>query len=258
MAARRIQPAVRAVAAHRGGEASRLKFHGLSVFFPAYNDAGSLPGLLKRTFQTLEEHAEDFEVIVVNDGSRDHTAAVLQRLARRYAPYLRIVTHENNCGYGAALRSGLDAARKEFVFYTDGDGQYDSRELPLLLGCMGPKVGLVNGYKIERNDPPYRVWVGRAYNFCVRALFGIRIRDVDCDFRLMRRSLLNEIELTSTSGAICLELVRKLERTGWEIAEAPVHHFPRAHGQSQFFRIRPLLATFGQLIQLWFRTVAPR
>lgn len=235
-----------------------MKFPSLSVFFPAYNDAPSLPALLAKTFETLAAHVVDYEAIVVNDGSRDETAALLETLARRYAPYLRIVTHESNRGYGAALRSGFGAARKAFVFYTDGDGQYDPRELPMLLDRMGPKTGLVNGYKIERNDPAHRVWIGGAYNFCARLLFRIKVRDVDCDFRLIRRALLEDISLTSTSGTICVELVRKLERTGWEVEEAPVHHFARAHGHSQFFRVRPLLATFGQLFQLWLRIVASR
>jgi glycosyltransferase involved in cell wall biosynthesis len=235
-----------------------LIFPSLSVFFPAYNDAPSLPSLLATAFETLAANVADYEVIVVNDGSRDETGVLLETLSRRYAPHLRIVTHESNRGYGAALRSGFAAARKEFVFYTDGDGQYDPGELPLLLQRMKSKTGLVNGYKIERKDPLHRVWIGDAYNFCARRLFRIRIRDVDCDFRLIRRALLNESGLSSTSGTICVELVRKLERTGWEVEEAPVHHFARCHGQSQFFRLRPLLATFGQLFQLWLRTVASR
>jgi glycosyltransferase involved in cell wall biosynthesis len=232
-----------------------LKVPSLSVFFPAYNDAPSLPGLIAGTFATLEECAADYEVIVVDDGSRDDTAQVLESLSRRYAPYLRIVTHATNRGYGAALRSGFAAACKEIVFYTDGDGQYDPGELPSLLERMSPKTGFVNGYKIERSDPAHRVWIGGAYNFCARRLFRIRIRDIDCDFRLIRRALLEKIALTSTSGTICVELVRKLEQTGWEVEEAAVHHYPRLHGQSQFFRLRPLLFTFGQLFQLWFRTM---
>src|SRR4029434_11257386 len=116
--------------------------------------------------------------------------------------------------YGMALRSGLDAAKKDYIFYTDGDGQYDVDELPKLLGWMGPGGGLVNGYKLERQDPLHRIWIGKVYNFCARLLFRIRIRDIDCDYRLIRRSLLMKLHLTSTSGTICVELVRKLEMTG--------------------------------------------
>lgn len=235
-----------------------MKFPSLSVFFPAYNDAPSLPGLLRKTFATLEPAVADYEVIVVNDGSQDHTAKVLQELQRQYAPYLRVVTHPENRGYGGALRSGFAAARKEFVFYTDGDSQYDVTELPLLLELMGPRTGLVNGYKLERHDPAHRVWIGKTYNFCARLLFRIRIRDIDCDYRLIRRSLLEKIQLTSTSGTICVELVRKLELSGCQVAEVGVHHYERLYGRSQFFRVRSLAVTFLQLLRLWVRLVVLR
>lgn len=232
------------------GEAS------ISVFFPAYNDAPSLPGLLEKTFAVLPRCASDFEVIVVNDGSRDGTAEVLEQLRVKYAPYLRVITHPKNRGYGGALRSGFEAATKDLVFYTDGDGQYDPGELPRLLERMGPEVGLVNGYKLERHDPSHRIWIGKTYNFMARLLFRIRIRDIDCDYRLIRRRLLDEIRLTSTSGTICVELVRKLELSRrYEVREVGVHHYPRLHGRSQFFRVRSLAKTFWQLARLWVRLV---
>ena len=223
----------------------------LSVFFPAYNDAPSLPGLIAKTFDTLDPLVEDFEVIVVNDGSYDNTAEVLEGLRARYAPRMRVIAHEKNRGYGGALRSGFAASTKDLVFYTDGDGQYDVSELPKLLELMTDDVGLVNGYKLERNDPRHRIWIGHAYNRLARFLFRIRIRDVDCDFRLIRRSLLEELRLFSTSGTICVELVRKLELSACRVVEAGVHHYPRLHGRSQFFRIRSLLKTFYQLAKLY-------
>ena len=204
------------------------RFPSLSVFFPAYNDAPSLPGLLGKTFAVLETHVEDYEVIVVNDGSYDETAAVLEQLRGQYGPRLRVVTHPENRGYGGALRSGFEAATKEFVFYTDGDGQYNTGELPRLLELVGPNTGLVNGYKLERHDPAHRIWIGTAYNFCARLLFRIRIRDIDCDYRLIRRALLERIHLTSTSGTICVELVRKLEMTGCEVVEIGRASLPKA------------------------------
>lgn len=223
----------------------------ISVFFPAYNDAPSLPKLVTAAFEVLREYAEDYELIVVNDGSFDNTADVLAELERRFAPRMRVVTHEKNSGYGAALRSGFAAATKELVFYTDGDGQYDVRELPKLLEAMEPNVGLVNGYKLERNDPQHRIWIGQVYNAFARAMFHIRIRDIDCDFRLIRRSLVDAIDLRSTSGTVCVELVRKLELTGCGVVEVGVHHYPRLHGRSQFFRMRSLLKTLYQLINLY-------
>ena len=233
-------------------------FPSLSVFFPAYNDAPSLPKLLARTFDALELHVADYEVIVVNDGSYDNTAAVLEQLRAQYGPRLRVVTHPQNRGYGGALRSGFEAATKEFVFYTDGDSQYDVGELPRLLDLVGPNTGLVNGFKLERHDPAHRVWIGKTYNFCARLLFRIRIRDIDCDYRLIRRSLLQRIHLTSTSGTICVELVRKLEMTGCEVLETGVHHYPRLYGKSQFFRLRSLATTLYELVRLWVRVVILR
>jgi glycosyltransferase involved in cell wall biosynthesis len=225
------------------------------VFFPAYNDAPSLPGLLERAFSVLRTSVDQFEVIVINDGSTDGTAEVLADLEAVYAPALRVITHPQNRGYGGALRSGFAAARYDFIFYTDGDGQYDVRELPKLLAEIRPGVGLVNGYKLERNDPWHRVWIGNVYNAFARFLFRIRIRDIDCDFRLIRRDLLESVSLTSTSGTICVELVRKLELTGCSVVEVGVHHYPRLHGRSQFFRVRSLLSTLSQLVRLWFRLV---
>jgi glycosyltransferase involved in cell wall biosynthesis len=231
------------------------RFASLSVFFPAYNDAPSLPALIRKTFAVLERHVADYEVIVVNDGSRDNTGEVLEELRREFAPRLRVETHAQNRGYGGALRTGFASATKEFVFYTDGDSQYDVEELPRLLEATTPTTGLVNGYKLERHDPAHRVWIGAIYNFCARVVFRIRIRDIDCDYRLIRRALLEEIRLTSTSGTICVELVRKLELSGCEVKEIGVHHYPRLYGRSQFFRLRSLAVTFYQLLRLWVRLV---
>lgn len=227
----------------------------LSVFFPAYNDAPSLPSLIEKTFVVLAACSSDYEVIVIDDGSSDSTGAVLAGLAQKFSPRMRVVTHPRNLGYGQALRSGFAAATKALVFYTDGDGQYDVGELPNLLAAMRGNVGLVNGYKLERNDPWHRVFIGNIYNAFARCLFRIRLRDIDCDFRLIRRRLLDEIRLTSTSGTICVELVRKLELSGCGIVEVGVRHYPRLHGRSQFFRVKSLAVTLTQLVRLWFRLV---
>ncbi len=202
----------------------------------------------------LEKHVTDFEVIVVNDGSQDTTGLVLEQIAREHSR-LRVITHPANRGYGGALLSGFGAAHKEFVFYTDGDGQYDVSELPRLLAMVRPGTCLVNGYKLKRNDPTHRIWIGNVYNYCARMLFGIGIRDVDCDYRLIRRSVLNTIELTSTSGTICVELVRKLERSGYGVAEVGVRHYARQHGKSEFFRLPSLAKTLYQLVRLWSEVV---
>ncbi len=228
------------------------------MFFPAYNDAPSLPSLIAHTFATLTNLTEDFEVIVVNDGSADSTGAVLADLQSQYGPQLRVITHEVNRGYGGALRSGFAAATKDLFFYTDGDGQYDVRELPLLLAALTPNVGLVNGYKLERHDPWHRIVIGKVYNQFARLLFRIRLRDIDCDFRLIRRELLQSLKLTSTSGTICVELVRKIELSGCGVAEVGVHHYSRLHGRSQFFRLQSLANTLAQLLRLYLKLVILR
>jgi len=231
----------------------RPGLESLTIFFPAYNDAPSLPALVEQAFAVAARVSNDFEVVVVNDGSQDDTDQVLERLAARYGPRLRVVRHAVNRGYGGAVRSGFDAAAKEFVFYTDGDGQYDVGELPKLVDAMRPGVGLVNGYKISRSDVFYRVWIGKTYLWTVRRLFRLKIRDVDCDFRLLRRSLMEGIDLECTSGPICVELVRKLQDTGWGVVEVPVRHLPRLHGRSQFFRPWNLVRSVWELGELYLR-----
>lgn len=227
----------------------------ISAFFPAYNDGKTIGGLVRKTLELLPRLTDDFEVIVINDGSADETGAVLAALADEFPDHVRIVTHEKNRGYGGALRSGFAAATKDLVFYTDGDGQYDPGELELLYKKMGPSVGFVNGYKKSRQDPWHRIAIGWLYNRFARFIFGIQLRDIDCDFRLIRRSLLEDVALKSTSGTICVELVKKLEMCPYLVEEVGVSHYPRLHGRSQFFRVQALANTFFQLIRLWMSLV---
>ncbi|MCW5966733.1 MAG: glycosyltransferase family 2 protein [Bryobacterales bacterium] len=233
--------------------------YSLSVFFPAYNDAGSLPELVGETFRVLERHVAEFEVIVVNDGSRDNTGEVLEQLQMQHGERLRVVQHQKNRGYGGALRSGFGAATKEYVFYTDGDAQYDVGELPLLLEAARHGATWVNGYKRERSDPWHRVLLGAVYREFARALFGLRLRDVDCDFRLIQRSAMDGLTLRSNSGTICVELVWGLERKGLRALEMGVTHRARQHGRSEFFRLASLWKTLrelGRLLSLRLRGAA--
>src|ERR687896_307347 len=165
---------------------------GLSFFFPAYNDGGTIASLVIRAVQVASRLTPDFEVIVVNDGSTDDTAAIVDELARTY-PQVRVVHHSVNRGYGGALRSGFAAATRELVFYTDGDAQYDPAEMAQLWEAFDDRVDLVNGYKISRSDPLHRIVIGRIYHHTVKLLFGLRVSDVDCDFRLMRRSIFDRV-----------------------------------------------------------------
>jgi glycosyltransferase involved in cell wall biosynthesis len=229
----------------------------LSVFFPAYNDSGTIASLVIRALQTASRLTANYEVIVVNDGSTDSTDQILRALAQVY-PALRIVTHPVNCGYGGALRSGFAAASKDIVFYTDGDAQYDPGEMELLWQQMRPEVDLVNGYKISRSDPWHRIFIGRFYHYVVKTLFGLTIRDVDCDFRMMRRTIFNRVRLQKNSGVICLEMMKKIQDAGFTIVEVPVHHYHRAYGRSQFFNFPRIYRTGVDVMKLWFALVIRR
>jgi glycosyltransferase involved in cell wall biosynthesis len=230
---------------------------GLSVFFPAYNDSGTIASMVIRAVQAASELTPDFEVIVVNDGSSDATADVADELARTY-PNVRVVHHPKNRGYGGALQTGFRSATKDLVFYTDGDAQYDPSELGALWARMGPDVDLVNGYKISRSDPWHRIVIGRVYHHVVKVLFGLRVRDVDCDFRLLRRAIFERVHLEKTSGVICLELMKKIHDAGFRIAEVPVHHYHRAFGRSQFFNFRRIFKTGVDVMRLWLTLVVLR
>jgi glycosyltransferase involved in cell wall biosynthesis len=227
---------------------------GLSIFFPAYNDSGTIASLVLIALLTARRLTPDHEVIVVNDGSADRTPEILDELARTY-PEVKIVHHAHNRGYGGALRTGFETASKTFVFYTDGDAQYDPSEVADLWERMSDDVDLVNGYKISRSDPIHRILIGRVYHHTVRLLFGLPVRDVDCDFRLMRRTIFDRISLEKSSGVICLELMKKVHDAGFRIAEVPVHHYHRAYGKSQFFNFRRIFRTGIDVLKLWWALV---
>ena len=226
----------------------------ISVFFPAYNDGGTIASMVISALITVRELTDDYEVIVVNDGSADYTPQVLEELASSYQE-VRVIHHEQNKGYGGALRTGFSSATKDLIFYTDGDAQYDARELKVLYPALVDGVDMVNGYKISRSDPWYRTLIGRTYHWAVKTAFGLRLRDVDCDFRLMRREIFDRVHLQSDSGVICVEMMKKIQDAGFTVAEAPVHHFHRAYGRSQFFNIPRIFRVGRDLLRLWLELV---
>lgn len=228
---------------------------GLSVFFPAYNDAGTIASLVIRSVKVAATLTDDFEVIVINDGSPDDTATIVDELARLYPGRVRIVHHEVNRGYGGALRTGFATASKDLVFYTDGDAQYDPSEMALLWQRLTDDVDWVNGWKISRSDPLHRIIIGRLYHHMVKLLFGLKVRDVDCDFRLMRRRIFDVVRLEKNSGVICLEMMKKFQDAGFRVAEQPVHHYHRAIGKSQFFNFPRIGRTAIDVMKLWWQLV---
>jgi len=230
---------------------------GLSVFFPAYNDSGTIASMVIRAVKAASGLTPDYEVIVVDDGSSDATPEIVDELARTYS-HVRAVHHPVNRGYGGALQTGFRTATKELIFYTDGDAQYDPDELKALWQHLTPEADLVNGYKISRSDPLHRIVIGRVYHHIVKRLFGLTVRDVDCDFRLMRRRIFEQINLEKTSGVICLEMMKKITDGGFRIVEVPVHHYHRAYGKSQFFNFPRIAKTGVDVMRLWLALVVLR
>jgi len=228
----------------------------ISVFFPCYNDGKSIGKLVEDAFNVVRKLTDDYEVIVVDDASLDKSREVLKKIKANYLPAqagkrLKLIFHKKNKGYGGALRSGFKNATKDLIFYTDGDGQYDVRELPILFSLMTSDVSFVNGIKMGRRDPSYRIFIGNLYSFVVRWLFWLPIYDVDCDFRLIRREIVKKLDLKSDSGSICVELVKKAQKAGAKFRQVSVHHYQRKYGQSQFFRPEKIFSTLWELLSLW-------
>lgn len=225
----------------------------LTIFFPAYNDENTIGNLVLNAREVAKELTDDYEIIVVDDCSPDRSGKVADELAEKYKE-VKVIHHQKNKGYGGALKSGFYNATKDLVFYTDGDGQYDVKEIKRLFPYIN-QTDVVNGYKIKRSDDLHRIILGRLYHWTAKIIFNLKIRDVDCDFRLMRRRIFDNVRLESNSGVICVELMRKIKMHKFKIKEVPVHHYPRIHGSSQFFNIKRLSQVFPALAKLWWKLV---
>jgi glycosyltransferase involved in cell wall biosynthesis len=229
----------------------------VSACFPCYNDAKTIASMVTDVRDALLPLVDELEIVVVDDGSSDGAPDVLRALAAE-VPELVVVVHEHNRGYGGALISAFTTATKEWIFYTDGDAQYDAKEAAMLIGAVTPTTDVVQGYKIGRGDPWYRKVIGRVYHHVVKVAFGLHERDTDCDFRLFRRSLIVATPLRSRTGVICVELVRRFEGAGAQFVEVPVHHYFRPHGKSQFFRLPHIARSALQLARLWVELIVMR
>ena len=226
----------------------------ISVFFPCYNDAGTIGSMVVLAFQALDKICDDYEVLVVDDGSVDHSRNVLLELKKKYER-LKLIFHEKNLGYGGALRSGFKNATKDYIFYTDGDAQYNPLELEKLVSALNGEVDIVNGYKKQRNDPIYRIIIGKIYNYVMKLLFAIKISDIDCDFRLIKRSVFDSIELKYNSGVICVEMIKKMQDAGFRFIEIGISHYFRSYGRSQFFNFRRIFEVGKNILRLWWDIV---
>jgi glycosyltransferase involved in cell wall biosynthesis len=224
------------------------RVESLSVFFPAYNEQDIIAKTVESASRAVSRFADDYEIIVVDDGSSDQTATVVEDIARR-DPHVRLVSHGVNRGYGAALRTGFASAQKELIFFSDADGQFDLQELVGLLGMLN-RAPVVLGYRIRRSDPLYRLFIAKVYNILIRMVFGLRVRDIDCAFKLFRREVLQNVTLESDGAFISSELLIKLKRNNVPMVERGVHHYPRTTGTSKGATPKVILKTIRDVVQL--------
>jgi glycosyltransferase involved in cell wall biosynthesis len=223
----------------------------ISVFFPAYNEEQNLEALVTRTVETLRRLAAGWEVIIVDDGSRDRTPEVAARLVKQY-PGVRHIRHEKNRGYGGAVKTGLQAAKLDWIFFTDGDGQFDIAELELLLPATA-EADIVVGYRLNRQDPMLRKLNAFGWGTLVRTLFGLhgKVRDIDCAFKLFRRRVVDESEFKAEGAMISTELLVRAKKLGYRFKEVGVHHFPRKAGTPTGANPKVILRAFKELFKLY-------
>lgn len=216
----------------RPGDPSRVP--ALSYFFPAHNEEANLRPLVEEAMEVLPGIADTWEIIVVNDGSRDATPKIADDLAKAHPGLVRAVHHPTNLGYGAALRSGLRAARHELVAFTDGDRQFRVSDLAKLTArlAQGDRPDAVVGYRIRRADPLVRTVYARLYRLANRIFFGLRVGDVDCACKLFRRDALAGLRVESGGAFFSAELLIKLRESGRTVAEVGVPHYPRTAGSA--------------------------
>jgi len=220
----------------------------ISVFFPCYNEQENVGRTVEKALEVMQKLNADFEAIIVDDGSSDGTGRIADEIAGRDGR-VKVVHHEGNLGYGAALQSGFNAATKELVFYTDGDGQFDINEMPPLLALM-ERYDIVSCYRLNRQDSLIRKINGWCWTMLVCLMFGLKVRDIDCAFKLYKREIFNKIELSSTGALIDAEILARAARKGYRITQKGVHHYPRTSGEQSGASLRVILRAFKELFKL--------
>jgi glycosyltransferase involved in cell wall biosynthesis len=220
----------------------------VSIILPAYNEEGNVGEAIDRAVKVARDLCDDYEVIVVDDGSDDGTGAIADDRAEK-DERVRVVTHRFNLGYGEALRTGFKAARMPLVFFTDADNQFDLCELELFLP-WSERVDVVAGYRRDRQDTAGRRFIAKAWNYLVRVLFYVPVRDIDCAFKLFRREALEDLDIRSIGALVNTELMVKLGRTGASVVEIPVTHHPRTAGKARGASPRVILRALAEVVQM--------
>jgi glycosyltransferase involved in cell wall biosynthesis len=223
----------------------------LTLVLPAFNEEANIEAVVQDALATLPEFADAYEIVVVDDGSRDRTGKIIARLAAGNDP-VRLVSHRRNRGYGAALTSGFDASTGDFVMFMDADRQFDIRDLRLL-SPFADEYDIVAGFRMERSDPLHRRVLAEMFNVSVRVLFGVHLRDIDCAFKLFRGDLLRGLPLTAPGALINTEIQAKARRQGARLQQVGVHHYPRIAGEATGGSPRVILRAVGETLALWWR-----
>ncbi len=226
--------------------------HSLSIVIPAYNEEANVAEAVRRVSHTAQHLGIDYDIIVVNDGSRDRTGEIVRELAASI-PNLRLVEHFPNRGYGGALKAGFAASVKEFIAFTPADNQFDFGEIRLLLDRLTPDVVLVSGRRINRKDNVIRKFNGFGWNMVVRLLFGYLIKDIDCGFKVFRRWILERIHIESNGAMIDTEMLAELRARGYRLAETPVTHLPRTAGSPTGANLKVVVRAFRDLFRFRLR-----
>jgi len=225
------------------------KLEGISAFFPAYNEEANVERMVDAFRNVLPQVAEDYEIIIVNDGSKDRTREIADRLVKEDQK-VRAVHHEKNQGYGAAVRSGIKACTKEYLFFTDGDGQFDVSQLTNLVPLLSGYDGVI-GFRLNRQDPWVRKLNAWAWNRLVRLMFGLKVRDIDCAFKLFHRKVFENVELEFSGAMISTEMLVKIKDQGFKLQEVGVLHSPRLAGKQTGANLRVVLRAFKELFRFY-------
>jgi len=238
------------------GEVSKM-CATMSVIFPAFNEEGNIRSTVEAAVKVLPKVAMSWEIIVVDDGSSDATTAICDHLKVRY-PEVEVISHGQNRGYGAALKSGIMAAKYDLIFFSDSDGQFDLRELQQLI-CWAEDYDIVAGYRAKRQDPLHRRINAVGWNVLVRLVLGIKIRDIDCAFKLFRRAVFDQVQIRCVGAMVNTEILAQATRLGMRIQQVKVNHFPRRHGKQSGANVHVIIKAFRELCRLWrqLRHVAP-
>ncbi len=230
------------------GEKNSQSPLSISVFFPCYNEEANVENTTQAALSTFRRVSDDFEIIIVNDGSKDRTGEIADRLASEH-PEVRAVHNNPNLGYGGALQRGFREATKTWVFYTDGDGQFDFEEIDKLFPLLD-QYDVVSAYRLNRQDPFIRKVNAFCWTTLVNAVFGLWLRDIDCAFKLFPRKLFDEIDMKSTGALIDAEVLTRAKRIGYRIGQVGVHHYPRSAGEQTGADLRVIARAFKELFKL--------